>query len=110
MAFMASVRTDHREPAHERGRVSGGIQTERGHHRSVAAASTLHQEIAIPFIGHGKRKVDAKLLAANSDPAIDDALDSAICRKRRTVARPPRVRLRGSGATGAALVISTPEP
>ena len=62
----------------------------------VTASAALHQEIAIPLLGHGEDKVDAKLLAANSGAAIDDAFDSAICRYGSTVARPVEIRDCGS--------------
>ena len=93
---MASIGADYGEPAHEAGRISGGIQTERGQHHSVSAAAALHQEIAIPLLGHGERKVDAKLLAADSGAAIDHALDSAIRRYGSAVTRPVEIRHSGS--------------
>jgi hypothetical protein len=67
--LMASIGADYGEPAHKAGRIAGSIQTERGKHYAVAAASTLHQEIAIPLVGQRERKVDAKLLAPNSGAA-----------------------------------------
>jgi hypothetical protein len=63
----------------------------------------LHQEIAIPFLRHGKRKLDAKFLAADSGTAIDHTLDSAVCRNRRAVTRPPRIWFRGSGSDRGSL-------
>ena len=94
--FMASIGADYGEPAHQAGRISRSIQTERGEHDAVAATSTLHQEIAIPLVGQGERKVDAKFLAPNSGASIDDALDSAICRYGSTVAWSVEIRHGGS--------------
>ena len=63
-----------------------------------------------PFhlLGHGERKVDAKLLAANSGAAIDHALDPAIGRKRCAVTGPHGFGSVVPAAIGAALEISTP--
>ena len=95
---MASVGADHGETAHKAGRISGSIQTERGKHYAVAAASALHQEVAIPLVGHREREVDAKLFAADSGAATDDALDSAIRRNGRTVAWAVEIRHSGSSS------------
>src|SRR5207244_753677 len=55
MALMAGISTEHRESAHQSGRVSGGIQTKRRHYDAVAASSALHEKVAIPSIRHGSR-------------------------------------------------------
>jgi hypothetical protein len=109
MALVASVGTDHREAAaHKSGRISRGGEAEWRQYNSISPTSTLHQKIGIPSVRHGQREVDSELLAADSGTPIDNTLDSAIGRKRCTVARPVGVRLDVPALIGAAVVISTP--
>ena len=96
VALMTRVRTCNSESAHESSCVSRGVQPKRRNHNTIAAASTLHQEVAIPFVGHGQCKGDSKFLAANSCPPIHESLDTAICRKRGAATLVPGNRL---GAT-----------
>ena len=77
---MTGIGADDGEPAYECGRISRSIKAEWWQHNSIAAASALHQKIAIPFIWQCKRKRDSELFAANSGASIDHAFDSAIGR------------------------------
>ena len=96
MTLMASIRTDHREAAHECGRISRRNQAEWWQYNTISATSALHKKIAIPVVRHRQREVDSKFFAAYTSAAINDSLNPAVGRKRRTVARAVGIRFRGS--------------
>ena len=94
---MTGVRSDNNESAHESGRVSSGIQAKWRHYDTVAATAPLHQEVAIPFVGHSQRERDAKLFSVDSGAPVHHTFDPAIARQRCAVPRSPGIRLRGPG-------------
>jgi hypothetical protein len=49
-------------------------------HHTVTTPAALHQEIAIPFVGHGEREIDSKFLAANFGAVIDHSINPAVRR------------------------------
>ena len=96
MALMTRIRTRNGESAHKSRCVSYSVQPKWRKNNTAAAPSTLHQEVAIPFIGHGECESNAEFLAANSSAPTDDSLDAAVCRKRCAATLVPGNRLGGS--------------
>ena len=101
--FMAGIGTHNGESAHEPGSLPCRIQPKGRHHYSITATAALHQEIAVPFLGHGQCEVDAELLTANSRAGIDDALDAAICGKSCATTLVPGNRLGSSSRNRCSL-------
>ena len=95
---MTCIRTYNRESAHESRRVSGSIQAKGGKYNAVSAASTLHQEVAIPFVRHGQCEGDPKLFSVDSGASVDHTFDPAIGRQRCAASLVPGNRLGGSGS------------
>ena len=81
VTLMTGIRTRNGESANESRLVSRSIQPKWRRDNTIAAASALHQKIAIPFVGHRQCKGDSKFLAANSSPPSDNSLDAAISGK-----------------------------
>jgi hypothetical protein len=96
MALVTRIRTRNGEASDKARCVSGGIQAKGSENNAVAAASALHQEVAIPLVGHGQCEGDAEFLAVNAAPAIQDSFDSAIRGKRGGTSFIPGNRLGSS--------------
>jgi hypothetical protein len=96
VALMARIRARDCESAYEPRCVSRSVQSEWRQYNTVAATPTLHQQVAIPFVGHSQCEGDTEFLAANSNPAMDDAFDPTVGRKRPDATLVPGDRLGAS--------------
>src|SRR6185369_12664039 len=72
-ALVACVGAYHRKSAHQSRCMSSCIQAKRRLYGAISAASSLHQEVAIPFLWHGQSEIIPEFFSSNSEAAIDYA-------------------------------------
>src|SRR5580704_4957752 len=97
---MTCIRTYNGESAYESRRVSSSIQSKGRKYNTVATSATLHQQVAIPLIGHGQCEGDSKLFSVDSGAAVHHTFDSAIRRQRCAASLVPGNSLRCPGSNG----------
>src|SRR5579863_5746980 len=97
---MTCIRAYNGESAYESRRVSSSVQSEGRKYNAVATAPTLHQQIAVPLIGHGQGKNDSEFFSVDSSSPVHHAFDAAICWQRCGASLVPGNRLGGSSSNG----------
>jgi len=95
---MTCIRAYNGESAYESRRVSSSVQSKGRKYNAVATAPTLHQQVAVPLIGHGQCEGDSKLFSVDSGASVHDTFDSAICRQRCGASLVPGNSLGGSSS------------
>jgi hypothetical protein len=97
---MTCIRAYNGESAYECRRVASSVQSKGRKYNAVATSATLHQQVAVPLVGHGQCEGDSKFLSINSSASVHYTFDSAICWQRRTASLVPGNGLGGSGSNG----------
>src|ERR1039457_7113991 len=82
--FVPCIGAGHDESAREYRLVAGVVRTRWIGNDAIAASAALHHEVAVPGsrLGQGKSEADAEFLTVYALAAIDNSIDSAMCRQR----------------------------